>query len=178
MKIAGWKIQFTDEKAAVFLQCKWTKGVSTGNHGAEHNFGWWLRYLPHHRQETQTAQRSYRRKHLHTSLASNRRLLCKAGWGTPGKAGGSTGRCRVCSPCPGRSQLLAILRRGHHLDPLSSLLATRSWRDRSWPLEQGLDGAQHQPHCLPHALPRHPFPSPCGSSFIECDLSFGSGMEL
>lgn len=75
---------------------------------------------------SQAALRSYRRKNLLTWLTSNRRFLCRAGWGTPGKASGSTGRCRVCSPCPGRSQLFAILRRGHHLYPPSPLLATRA----------------------------------------------------
>lgn len=36
-------------------------------------------------------------------------------------------------------------------------------------------GALHQPHCLSHMCPSHPFPCPLGESSIECGLSFGSG---
>lgn len=88
---------------------------------------------------------------------------------------------KVSSPCPGRSWLLATVRRGHHLDPLSALLATSSsWNNVSWPRSgpwsRAARGDRQQPHCLLHAT-RHLFPATAGSFSIECELSCRSGAK-
>lgn len=178
-------------------QSKQAKGESIGRHEVMHNISQWLWYLPHHRQgalsptketteETVTSKPDEHLTKAEDACTELMQLLTleeeSNDEGHPQRWMAAQGLCRVCSPCPGRLWLLAIVRRRHQLDPLSALLAARSWwGNASWPRvglwRRAAHGAQHQPHCLSHALPSHPFPSPLGSSFLECDLSFGSGVK-
>lgn len=62
--------------------------------------------------------------------------------------------------------------------PPSSSFISSGYKEQLGPgaalWSRAVDGA----HCSPCALPSHPFPSLCGSSFINCGLSFGSGVKL
>lgn len=177
------------------LQTKHSKQAKGERREVMHISQWLLYHLPHHRQgalsltketteETVTSKPDYHLIKAEDACTEQTQLLEEESndEGHLQRWVAAQGLGRVCSPCPGRSWLLAVIRGGHQLDPLPALLATRSWQgSASWPRvglwSRAAHGAQHQPHCLLRALPSRPFPSPLGSSFIECELSFGSGLK-
>ena len=122
-------------------QSEQAKGESTGRHEVVHNISQWLWYLPHHRrgalsltkettEETVTSKPDEHLTKAEDACREQTHLLTleeeSNDEGHPQRRVAAQGLCRGCSPCPGRSWLLAIVRRGHQLDLLSALLATRS----------------------------------------------------
>ena len=160
------------------------------------NISQWLLYLPHHRLGALSLIRETTEDNSHHQAwltpYKSRRWLYRADeafggsgkqQGIPTKVSSSTRTVQGVLTLSWQVMATCCPQGGHRLDPFPALLATRSWCSNAfWPRvglwSRAVHGAQHQPHCFLHALPSHPFPSPLGSSFIECDLSFGSGVKL